>query len=181
MKVFLFKQFMRSIVFFICLFLFACNNNGERFAAITSSMRIAFQKPDRNDSIVYAKINKGTSPKTKSKSQLIKAIDKEERGIDLIETGSSGVNIVQLEIPKDVLLKVPDTIKTYIKCLYLNSVRSFPRSIACNWEKGTSTEYISYLKLHYEVQIFNSRNSKKPYEVRTHIAFMSEAEKVVVE
>lgn len=88
--------------------------------------------------------------------------------------------LLQEVLPENILLKNPDTIKYFLKNQYLGQERNFPRSIADNFEKGVSTERISYPKLYYRVELFEDEYSKKPYKVLSY-SVRKEREKIIVE
>ena len=72
---------------------------------------------------------------------------------------------MELDLPQKVLIENPDTIKSYLKMVYLGQEGNFPRSIADNFEKGISTERISYPKIIYSIKIYDDAYAKKPYKV----------------
>jgi len=88
--------------------------------------------------------------------------------------------LLQEELSEKILLSNPDTIKYFLKEQYLGQERNFPRSIADNFEKGISTEYISYPKLNYRVELFEDEYSKKPYKILEY-SVRKEREKIIVE
>ena len=50
--------------------------------------------------------------------------------------------LLQEELSEKILLKNPDTIKYYLKQIYLGQEQNFPRSIADDFEHGISKEYV---------------------------------------
>lgn len=88
--------------------------------------------------------------------------------------------LLQEELSAKILASNPDTIKNYLKNLYLGQERNFPRSIADNFEKGISTEHISYPRLNYRVELFEDEYSKKPYKILGY-SVRKEKDKLIVE
>jgi len=125
------------------------------------------------------------SSKEKPHKEVLKAPMKRE----LIMRESEGVSdskfngepiLIQEELSKRILVSNPDTIKNYLKNLYLGQERNFPRSIADNFEKGISTEHISYPRLNYRVELFEDEYSKKPYKILGY-SVRKEKEEIIVE
>lgn len=73
--------------------------------------------------------------------------------------------LIQMELMSKVLTYNPDTMRNYVKALYLGQERSFPRSIADNFEQGISTERISYPRLNYAIEMYEDAYARKPYSI----------------
>jgi hypothetical protein len=87
--------------------------------------------------------------------------------------------VLQENLSKAIFKNNPDTIKNYLKRFYQGQERLFPRSIADNFEKGTSKEYISYPKLNFRVELFENEYSKNPYKVLGYSAWKVNEEIIV--
>jgi hypothetical protein len=157
---------MRILFLFICFVFVACNQS-ERIPETT-------YEPIKSDSLIpkdttiNSAIAKDSSIiiKKKKKTLSVKVeLLRFEEGVNDDKFNGEPI-IVQLELSKQILAKYPDTIKRFLKASYLQSVRRFPRSISCNFEKGTSNEQISYPKLNYTVNIFKDCYATKPYQTK---------------
>ncbi len=73
--------------------------------------------------------------------------------------------LLQEELAENILVNNPDTIKQYLKQIYLGQSRNFPRSIADDFEHGVSREYISYPILNFRVELFEDAYAMKPYRI----------------
>jgi hypothetical protein len=73
----------------------------------------------------------------------------------------------QENISKAILEKYPDTLTKLAIARYKTYDHFFPKSIADNFEKGTSTERIHYpQKLIFRFELFENEVSWKPYVVK---------------
>ena len=88
--------------------------------------------------------------------------------------------LLQEELSEKILLKNPDTIKYYLKQIYLGQEQNFPRSIADDFEHGISKEYISYPKLNFKVELFEDQYAKKPYKI-LGFSVRKENDQIIVE
>lgn len=88
--------------------------------------------------------------------------------------------LMQEELLPETLSANPDRIKELIKSHYQNNERNFPRSIADNFEKGTSTERIHYPRLNYVVEVYKDQYATKPYKTLGYSA-SKENDIVIVE
>lgn len=73
--------------------------------------------------------------------------------------------LIQMELTPKVLANNPDTMRNYVKALYLGQQQNFPRSIADNFEQGISTERISYPRLNYAIEMYEDAYARKPYSI----------------
>lgn len=180
---------MKQIAYLLTLAvgLLACNNADRRSQQATSegeginlslvdsvfidTTKIQLENPDTLNT---------PSPKAVSTNTI-----RQERGQKSIQ-GFSDANLngetilVQMELSESLLAAHPDTIKNYLKGVYMGQERNFPRSIADNFEQGISTEYISYTKLNYRVELFENEYSRKPYKIIGY-SVRKEKENIVVE
>ncbi len=89
--------------------------------------------------------------------------------------------VIEMEIPASVLKAHPDTLKKEVRQNYANSERFFPRSIADDFQKGISTEQISYPHLNYTVRVYENEFAAKPYTTQTFRAWKHALGHIVVE
>jgi len=87
--------------------------------------------------------------------------------------------VLQENLSKAIFKNNPDTIKKFLKMFYLGQERLFPRSIADNFENGTSKEHISYPKLNFRVELFENEYAKNPYKVLGYSARKVDEEIIV--
>jgi len=72
--------------------------------------------------------------------------------------------VQQLDLSKKTLEESPDTLSNLAMESYKGFEGSFPTSISCNFDEGTSKEHISYpKKLIFRFQIFENEFATKPY------------------
>ncbi len=71
--------------------------------------------------------------------------------------------LIELVLPSKAIKICKDTLQKIAKERYVIYERSFPRSIADDFEHGISTEHISYPRLKFNFQLFESEKSIKPY------------------
>lgn len=73
----------------------------------------------------------------------------------------------QLELEEKILNKSPDTLLKLAIETYQSFEQFFPKSIACNFEEGTSTESFWYPdKLIFRFEIFENEHAPKAYLTR---------------
>jgi hypothetical protein len=88
--------------------------------------------------------------------------------------------LIQLNLSEKIMKANPDTIKKYLKGEYLAYEHLFPRSIADNFEAGTSVERIHYPNLNYRVELFEDEYAKKPYKT-LHYSVRADAGNITVQ
>ncbi|REK05664.1 MAG: hypothetical protein DWQ44_06765 [Bacteroidetes bacterium] len=72
----------------------------------------------------------------------------------------------QVEIPKEILEKHPDTLSKLAIERYKTYDNFFPKSIADNFNEMKSTEHIHYPKvLTFRFELFENKNANKPYHI----------------
>lgn len=75
--------------------------------------------------------------------------------------------VYQLNMKQSTLLKHPDTLQTIAISNYESFKNFYPRSIACDFENGTSTEFTDYPKtLTFKFQLFENNKALSPYEIK---------------
>lgn len=73
----------------------------------------------------------------------------------------------QLNLQQVVLEKVPDTLASLSKRKYEDYKHFYPKSIACDFEGGTSNEFVHYPKrLLFRYECFENELSRKPYLIK---------------
>lgn len=165
---------LRTIILFFCFsfMLVACNNaDNKSKAPNTVATEISqTQKEELSIDTKKLQIEKPDSLKETPQKEVSKLPIKRESQIreseGISDAKLNGETILlQEELSEKILASNPDTIKNYLKGIYLGQERNFPRSIADNFEQGISTEHISYPKLNYRVELFEDEYSKKPYKI----------------
>jgi hypothetical protein len=172
-----------SVTIFVMLSFTACDySNTEKSAtptvkkvkdtvAISSTQVDSSIKIEKRDTIFKKKAVKA---KVKSKEVFLRF------GEQSSDEKFNGVPIVlQENLSKSILKNNPDTIKNYLKRFYQGQEMLFPRSVADNFEKGTSKEFISYPKLNFRVELFENEYSKNPYKVLGYSAWKVNDEIIV--
>lgn len=164
-----------SVTIFVLLCYTACNHSNIEKPK-TSTVKQAIDTVTVNSNQVDSSPLKIEKRDTIFKKQEVKAkVENKEVFLRFGEQSSdekfNGAPIVlQENLSKAIFKNNPDTIKNYLKGFYLGQEMLFPRSVADNFEKGTSKEYISYPKLNFRVELFENQYAKNPYKVLSHSA-----------
>jgi hypothetical protein len=83
--------------------------------------------------------------------------------------------IIQMNMAQSVFDSNHDTIECIVNNYYGVMEPYFPRSIADDFESGTSTEHISYPTLNFCIELFENEYSLKPYRVINRIVSKEKA------
>ena len=158
---------IQVLFFFFSFFVVACSNNPqEQTSSPSDSLKStpAIQSLVTLDTVSPVIVKADTSavkPKAKSENKQVQI----RMGEMVSDAKLNGEPILmQEEILPETLSANPDMVKELVKSHYLNQERNFPRSIADNFEKGTSTERIHYPRLNYLVEVYKDRYATKPYK-----------------
>ncbi len=176
---------LQTLILFFCFafLLVACNNADTKSKEATvisqpqmdklgiDTNKLQIEKPDSLKETPHKEVSK---LQIKREPQI-----RESEGVSDAKLNGEPI-LLQEELSVNILASNPDTIKNYLKGVYLGQERNFPRSIADNFEQGISTEYISYPKLNYRVELFEDEYSKKPYKILAY-SVRKEKEKIIVE
>lgn len=175
---------------FLCCFSFmivACNNTDPKLKAPVSPAPEISQAPEYHSEIDtnLLQVIKTDSLIEKPKKAVATTEIKKEPQIRAIKgVSDASLNGEQIllkeELAKSIFQNNPDTIKNYLKLLYLGQERNFPRSIADDFKRGISKEIFSYPTLNYRVELFEDAYAKKPYKILGY-AVRKEGEKIIVE
>jgi hypothetical protein len=171
-----------SVTIFVMLSFTACNHSSiEKLA--TPTVKQVKDTVTVNSNQVDSSPLKFEKRDTIFKKQEVKVKNKEvflRFGEQCSDEKFNGAPIVlQENLSKSILNNNPDTIKNYLKRFYQGQERLFPRSIADNFEKGTSKEFISYPKLNFRVELFENEYAKNPYKVLGYSAWKVNEEIIV--
>lgn len=71
----------------------------------------------------------------------------------------------ELNLSENIYNLKSDTIPIILNQFYYQNESSFPTSIACNFEDGTSTVHIEYPTVHFKVYLFENKFAEKPYKI----------------
>lgn len=160
------------LYFFIPMLIASCNNTDKKEVLIQEETTELYSVEKYTTTIDTGKYqiiipdsSKESFDKEVSKPQVNRVpLKRESEGVSDAKLNGEPI-LLQEELSKKILVSNPDTIKNYLKKLYMGQEQNFPRSIADNFEQGKSTEYISYPRLNYRVELFEDEYSKKPYSI----------------
>ncbi len=160
---------MKSHLLLFCFsfFVLACSNSNTEQPSASSNTVVqspALPIAVSTDTIKPAVVKVDT-PEVKQKPKSVNKQVQKRMGEMVSDAKLNGEPILmQEEILPETLSANPDMVKELVKSHYLNQERNFPRSIADNFEKGTSTERIHYPRLNYLVEVYKDRYATKPYK-----------------
>lgn len=175
------------LYFLIPLLIASCNSTdlkdvstGHETTELNSSVADSSTVDTSEFKIIISNSSKKTTNKEVSKPQIKRQPQiRESEGVSDSKLNGEPI-LLQEELSAKILAGNPDTIKNYLKNLYIGQERNFPRSIADNFENGISTEHFSYPRLNYRVELFEDEYSKKPYKILGY-SVRKEKEKIIVE
>jgi hypothetical protein len=72
---------------------------------------------------------------------------------------------IRIDISSEAYQLNPDSVLYLVKQRYYMMEGSFSRAIACNFENGTSHEYIVYPEITFAVKLYESSKAVKPYKI----------------
>ena len=158
---------IQLLLFCISFFVLACSNSNTEQHSVSADTTVQISALPLSvpvDTVKQVVVKVDTTvvkPKTNSVNKQIQ----QRAGEMLSDAKLNGEPILmQEELLPEILSANPDTVKELVKSHYQNNERNFPRSIADNFEKGTSTERIHYPRLNYVVEVFKDRYATKPYQ-----------------
>jgi hypothetical protein len=135
------------------------NDNLEDVSIQDSNINTTFQ--DTVEQIYKEEKSPIKKPKSKEKISYTRMVQFPD------ENGSNGKPCIY---QMDYSIKQYESDSTYVlnavKDLYNLSERSFPVSISCDFENGTSTEHIHYQKISFQVQLFENEFAETPYKTK---------------
>jgi hypothetical protein len=111
---------------------------------------------EQKDSSIVGNIQLRKSIKTPKKNIKLISSNKETELVDL--------NSFRIDIPKKIFLSNQDTVLYYLKSHYYAREHTFQKSIACNFEKGTSKETISYPMIGFTINLYENGKKVIPYQ-----------------
>ncbi len=160
---------MRSLKFIYFILLFAsCNSSNNKEGANTTNEHLAKPKMSvqNSDSVNHVLALYDTiSPNQKNNNGNKKASKTtyERFGCMLVLNGKP--SRYDLNLPEKIYNLKSDTISMILNRFYKQNEPMFPTSIACNFEKGTSTVNIIYPTVNFKVYLFENEYAEKPYKI----------------
>jgi len=124
-----------------------------------------------------------SAPKTKmlsNKKTEQKDVERSAQGISGYSTYEKPI-YGEYEISQMTLTKSPDTLVSIVSQLYNSCEYAFPKSIACDFEHGISTESISYQTMFFYFSIFENSKALKPYLIKRFTVLKDHDGKIIVE
>lgn len=160
---------MKTALFFFCIsfFVVACSNSSTEQHAVSADTTVQISALPLSVPVDTVKqvVVKVDTTVVKPKANSVNKQIQQRAGEIVSDAKLNGEPILmQEEILPETLSANPDMVKELVKSHYQNNERNFPRSIADNFEKGTSTERIHYPRLNYVVEVFKDRYATKPYK-----------------
>lgn len=167
-----------SITIIFLLLLLSCNNSKKNNSLATSennyqlkvlNNKDSFPKSNnvKKDSTVLNKGNQASEQRHAIEEIKIKEKRMPQARYEMLpnyDILNGKPMIQQVDIPIEVLRNNSDTLSSLAVARYKTYDNYFPVSIADDFEKGISTEYIEYpKKLIFRFQVFEDEFSSKPY------------------
>ncbi|CAN5482249.1 hypothetical protein BH10BAC1_BH10BAC1_21620 [soil metagenome] len=170
---------MRNFKFiYIALLFLSCNSSNTEENESTANEPVAKpkisvsdslnHKPPLNDSI-------GSSQKKNIGNKKVLKVYYDRYNSTVMLNGEP--SRYDLNLPEKIYNLKPDTIQLILNRFYKDCEYSFPQSIACDFEHGTSTTNIIYPTVNFKVHLFENEYAKKTYKIVDYSIY-SESDKL---
>ncbi len=158
---------IQLLLFCISFFVVACSNSSTEQHSVSADTTVQISALPLSVPVDTVKevVVKVDATAVKPKANSVNKQIQQRAGEMVSDAKLNGEPILmQEELLPATLSANPDMVKEFVKSHYQNNERNFPRSIADNFEKGTSTERIHYPRLNYLVEVYKDRYATKPYK-----------------